>query len=250
MVLLRCSPDSKATIKKANDYGVIVKMITGDHQLVAVETSKALELGRGDIMQCTHGELPTIDLSGGKLSVPPTLGHDFAGLIMSKDGFSQALPEHKFVIVEALKQAGYIVGMTGDGVNDAPALKNASVGIVGELILQSADSTYQASYRLCKAPRMLLVRQHTSFLLHRVSTPLSRYVPGETLDTFEASKHDCDRPLSFPGESFVACIRSSCTESPQRSSCCASSSSVSCGCSPTASSLDMSTNTGPCPLSR
>lgn len=139
---LQPRPDSKATIKKANEYGVVVKMITGDHQLVAVETSKALGLGQADIMQCTLGKLPTIDLSGGHLSVPDTLGRDYAPLVMSKDGFSQALPEHKYVIVEALKQSGAIVGMTGDGVNDAPALKVASVGIVSGLNVVWAPSEF------------------------------------------------------------------------------------------------------------
>ncbi|CEP02089.1 unnamed protein product (mitochondrion) [Plasmodiophora brassicae] len=173
-------PDSKATIKKANEYGVVVKMITGDHQLVAVETSKALGLGQADIMQCTLGKLPTIDLSGGHLSVPDTLGRDYAPLVMSKDGFSQALPEHKYVIVEALKQSGAIVGMTGDGVNDAPALKVASVGIA---VHGATDAARAAADIILTEPglgaiveaiiiaRRIFARMH-SFLVYRIAATI------------------------------------------------------------------------------
>eukprot|EP00474_Spongospora_subterranea_P003305 CRZ03763.1 hypothetical protein [Spongospora subterranea] len=170
-------PDSKATIKKAKEFGVVVKMITGDHQLVAVETAKAMELGNAQIVQCINGVLPTIDLQGEKLKVPLTLGDDYAEFIMSKDGFSQALPEHKYIIVEALKQHGYICGMTGDGVNDAPALKVASVGIA---VQGATDAARAAAHIVLTAPglnavieaiiisRRIFVRMH-SFLVYRVA---------------------------------------------------------------------------------
>ena len=98
-------------------------MITGDHLLIAKETARALELGP---YIKDAGGLPMLGADGKK---PPNLGRDYGDMCLAADGFAQVFPEHKFLIVECLRELGYKTGMTGDGVNDAPALKRADVGI-------------------------------------------------------------------------------------------------------------------------
>jgi H+-transporting ATPase len=109
--------DAKATIATARKMGVKVKMVTGDALAIAQETAKKLGMGAN-----------ILDASG----FGDTKHHETAQLAASiehADGFAQVFPEHKFHIVDVLQQRGHIVGMTGDGVNDAPALKKADCGI-------------------------------------------------------------------------------------------------------------------------
>jgi len=108
---------AKATIATARQMGVNVKMVTGDALAIARETAGKLGLGTN-----------ILDASG----FGDTKHHETAQLaesIEKADGFAQVFPEHKFHIVDVLQQRGHIVGMTGDGVNDAPALKKADCGI-------------------------------------------------------------------------------------------------------------------------
>jgi H+-transporting ATPase len=108
---------AKATIASARQMGVNVKMVTGDQIAIARETSRELGLGTN-----------ILDASG----LGDTKHHETAQsaeAIEKADGFAQVFPEHKFHIVDVLQQRGHIVGMTGDGVNDAPALKKADCGI-------------------------------------------------------------------------------------------------------------------------
>jgi H+-transporting ATPase len=109
--------DAKATLATARQLGVKVKMVTGDALAIAQETAGQLGLGTnildaGDLGDSHHHETEAVTAS-----------------IEDADGFAQVFPEHKFHIVDVLQQEGHIVGMTGDGVNDAPALKKADCGI-------------------------------------------------------------------------------------------------------------------------
>jgi len=110
-------PDTKETIRRAGLYGCQVKMITGDHAAIAKETARQLGMGT-NILRADS--LPSLDTTK---PLPTTLGADYGEMIEGVSGFAQVFPEHKFLIIEALRQRGWVVGMTGDGVNDAPALK-------------------------------------------------------------------------------------------------------------------------------
>ncbi|CAD6494907.1 MAG: Potassium-transporting ATPase ATP-binding subunit [Candidatus Argoarchaeum ethanivorans] len=117
--------DSAETLKTAKDMGVQVKMITGDHIAIAKETARL------------------INLSTNILLSPSVVGKkdsELQRLVEEADGFAEVYPEHKYSIVESLQATGHIVGMTGDGVNDAPALKKADVGIAVENATDAARS--------------------------------------------------------------------------------------------------------------
>jgi H+-transporting ATPase len=109
--------EAKATIATARQMGVPIKMVTGDALAIAVETAKKLGMGTNILDASGFGD--TKHQATAKL----------VQSIESADGFAQVFPEHKFHIVEVLQKRGHIVGMTGDGVNDAPALKKADCGI-------------------------------------------------------------------------------------------------------------------------
>jgi Ca2+-transporting ATPase len=107
-------PEAKQAIRICREAGITVKMITGDHRLTAGAIAR--ELGLDGEVHEGH-EIEGLDM--------PAL----AALIARSAVFARVAPEHKLRIVEALQASGQVVAMTGDGVNDAPALKRANIGI-------------------------------------------------------------------------------------------------------------------------
>merc|ERR1719482_247035 len=100
-------------------------MITGDQRLIAIETCRTLGLGTNVL---TSENLPGAEEVDSK-----QLGADYGEMVEHADGFAEVFPDHKYIIVEVLRQRGFMVGMTGDGVNDAPALKRGfMVGMTGD----------------------------------------------------------------------------------------------------------------------
>ncbi|TYG97965.1 hypothetical protein ES288_A10G080100v1 [Gossypium darwinii] len=112
--------DSAETICRALNLGVNVKMITGDQLAIGKETGRRLGMG-------TNMYPSSALLGQNKGDTIDTIGVD--ELIEKADGFAGVFPEHKYEIVKRLQQRNHICGMTGDGVNDAPALKKADIGI-------------------------------------------------------------------------------------------------------------------------
>ncbi|MDA8255247.1 MAG: plasma-membrane proton-efflux P-type ATPase [Betaproteobacteria bacterium] len=109
-------PDSRRLIDELRGLGIKVKMLTGDALPVAREMARLL--GLGEIARAPELR-----------AAQQVAESRAAGLAISADGFAEVFPEDKFLVVEHLQAAGHVVGMTGDGVNDAPALRQAEVGI-------------------------------------------------------------------------------------------------------------------------
>lgn len=132
--------DSAQTIAETRAMGVDIKMVTGDHEAIAREIAAKLQLGQNIVVadKVFRGEAASVKLSA----------------ILAADGFARVFPEHKFAIVEALQKAGRIVGMTGDGVNDAPALKQADVGIA---VSGATDAARAAADLVLTAPGLSVI---------------------------------------------------------------------------------------------
>jgi len=135
--------DSAGTIKDAERHGVDVKMVTGDNLAIAREIAGKLGLGQKI--------LPATDIFGEKTGA---LDNQHAEQVENSDGFAQVFPEHKFDIVNTLQDRGHIVGMTGDGVNDAPALKQADVGIA---VSGATDAARAAADLVLTAPGLSVI---------------------------------------------------------------------------------------------
>ncbi|KAI3443974.1 hypothetical protein Pfo_000639 [Paulownia fortunei] len=137
--------DSAETIQKALDLGVNVKMITGDQLAIGKETGRRLGMGTNMYPSSTLlGQSKDESIA----SIPVD------ELIEKADGFAGVFPEHKYEIVKKLQERKHICGMTGDGVNDAPALKKADIGIA---VADATDAARGASDIVLTEPGLSVI---------------------------------------------------------------------------------------------
>jgi H+-transporting ATPase len=132
--------DSARTIDTAQMMGLDVRMVTGDHVAIAKETARKLHLSANIVVAAdvfAEGD-----------------GSNRTASVESAQGFAQVFPEHKFKIVRQLQSDGHIVGMTGDGVNDAPALKQADCGIA---VSGATDAARAAADLVLTAPGLSVI---------------------------------------------------------------------------------------------
>jgi H+-transporting ATPase len=134
--------DAKATITTARQMGVEVKMVTGDALAIAQETAKTLGMGSDILDAASLGDTTRAETTA------------MSKAIEGADGYAQVFPEHKYHIVDVLQHRGHIVGMTGDGVNDAPALKKADCGIA---VSGSTDAARAAASIVLTTPGLSVI---------------------------------------------------------------------------------------------
>ncbi len=160
--------DSKQTIDMVNAKGVRVMMVTGDDIAIARETAR--QLGMGTNLIAAADEFPK-DMDPN--NVPPAI----ADAIEKADGFARVFPEHKYAIVKSLQAHGHLVAMTGDGVNDAPALKQADCGTA---VSGATDAARGAAALILTAPGLSVINDAidearrifgriTSYTIYRVA---------------------------------------------------------------------------------
>ncbi|KAF8400273.1 hypothetical protein HHK36_013570 [Tetracentron sinense] len=137
--------DSAETIRQALNLGVNVKMITGDQLAIAKETGRRLGMGTN---MYPSSSLLGQDKDSSIASLP------IDELIEKADGFAGVFPEHKYEIVRKLQERKHICGMTGDGVNDAPALKKADIGIA---VADATDAARGASDIVLTEPGLSVI---------------------------------------------------------------------------------------------
>jgi H+-transporting ATPase len=136
-------PDSAATLQELKALGVAVKMLTGDQVVIAKETARQLGLGTNIL------DASLLREQGSRANQ-----QKLEDAVVAADGFGQVFPEDKYAVVASLQDRGYLVGMTGDGVNDAPALKKANVGIA---VSGATDAARSAAAVVLTAPGLSVV---------------------------------------------------------------------------------------------
>jgi H+-transporting ATPase len=157
--------DSMDTIETARQMGVKVKMVTGDQTAIAREIASQVGLGTNIVEASAFEEAAYHEEA------------QLADTIEKADGFAEVFPEHKYHIVDVLQQRGHIVGMTGDGVNDAPALKKADAGIA---VSGATDAARSAADLVLLAPGLCVItdaigesrkifERMTSYAIYRIA---------------------------------------------------------------------------------
>ncbi len=120
--------DSKEVLKEARELGLNLKMLTGDNILIAKYISNIVGIGKKILnarILNNRQKISTVNAKTQSFKMDPKISEE----IDDANGFAQVYPEDKYFIVDSLQKENHIVGMTGDGVNDAPALKKADGGI-------------------------------------------------------------------------------------------------------------------------
>lgn len=162
--------DTAATVNEARSLGLRVKMLTGDAVGIAKETCRQLGLGTNIY------DADRLGLSGGG----DMAGSEIADFVENADGFAEVFPQHKYNAVEILQSRGYLVAMTGDGVNDAPSLKKADTGIAVEGATDAARSAadivflapgLSAIIDALKTSRQIFHRMY-SYVVYRIALSL------------------------------------------------------------------------------
>ncbi|NOY96050.1 MAG: plasma-membrane proton-efflux P-type ATPase, partial [Chlorobi bacterium] len=131
--------DSAETIKTAQNMGVEVKMVTGDHTAIGKQIAAKVNLSNNILEVSAFLDKPE---------------REALDIVEKADGFAQVFPEHKYRIVELLQAKNHIVGMTGDGVNDSPALKKADVGIA---VAGATDAAKSAADIVLTSPGLSVI---------------------------------------------------------------------------------------------
>ncbi|GBD87342.1 calcium-transporting ATPase 1 [bacterium BMS3Abin03] len=137
--------DSASMIKRAQEHGIEVKMVTGDNAAIGKQIASELGLKTNihTASEFFKDDIDEKDLSSKMLEK-----------IEQADGFAEVFPKHKYEIVKALQDRGHIAGMTGDGVNDAPALKQANIGIA---VSGATDAARAAAALVLTAPGLSVI---------------------------------------------------------------------------------------------
>jgi H+-transporting ATPase len=154
--------DSRETLEQARRLGVEVKMVTGDRIEIARQTAAEVGIG-SEILESE--------------AIESLAGAELADSVEAAEGFAQVVPEDKFRIVKALQSRGHIVGMTGDGVNDAPALSRADAGIA---VSGATDAARAAADIVLLSPGLSVIvdaiyrarevfRRMTNYAIYRIT---------------------------------------------------------------------------------
>ncbi len=136
--------DAKDTIQEIMEHGVDIKMVTGDNIAIARQISGELGLGQNILLA---DQIIAAKDKGDVI-------HEVARCAERANGFAQVFPEHKYWLVKELQDNSHLVGMTGDGVNDAPALKKADVGIA---VSGATDAARAAADLVLTAPGLSVI---------------------------------------------------------------------------------------------
>jgi H+-transporting ATPase len=137
--------DSASTVADAKKHGIQIKMVTGDDVAIGKEISRKVGL-EDDIKPATQLFKKDTDIEH--------LDNESIAQIEKASGYARVFPEHKYGIVRALQSRGHIVGMTGDGVNDAPAIKEADVGVA---VSGATDAARSAAALVLTAPGLSVI---------------------------------------------------------------------------------------------